>query len=114
MKFDYELLAKLAKEDLVQFHRMRQRLLEDLVLIAPEHKRDKLRKLKWKIDALRETQAVSPFVTEHVWVSELMIDYIVILNEGLKLIGLSVGGFPRSKQLRKVPATVLQFKARNA
>lgn len=53
-KLDFDSAAKLAVEDPEAFEQRRRDAIEQLIENAPERNRERLRKLQWKIDQIRE------------------------------------------------------------
>jgi hypothetical protein len=67
--------AQLAKSDPVAFEEKRSRVIEDLILSMPEHKRQRMRCLQWKVDQVRN-QCKTPMAA-CIKLSEMMWDSLV-------------------------------------
>jgi hypothetical protein len=67
--------AQLAKSDPVAFEAQRARVIEDLILSMPEHKRQRMRCLQWKVDQVRN-QCKTPMAA-CIKLSEMMWDSLV-------------------------------------
>ena len=67
--------AQLAHSDPAAFEARRGRAIEDLILSMPEHKRQRMRCLQWKIDQVR-AQCKTP-MSACVKLSEMMWDSLV-------------------------------------
>ena len=72
---EFETWAQLAQSDPAAFEARRARVIEDLILGMPEHKRQRMRCLQWKIDQVR-AQCRTPMAA-CVKLSEMMWDSLV-------------------------------------
>lgn len=52
-EFDFNDWSALAQRDLPAFEQRRAHVIEEAILRAPEHRRDRLRRLQWRIDQTR-------------------------------------------------------------
>jgi hypothetical protein len=104
---DFEQWAQLAQHDPHTFEQLRQRLLDAYIARSSSSHQDRLRRLQWRIDRLRE-QASNP-MSACVQISNLMWDTFDQLGKAYK--------DPDILQPEKSPkvdksATVLPFKSR--
>ena len=104
---DFEQWAHLAQQDPHTFEQLRQRLLEAYIARSSSTHQDRLRRLQWRIDRLRE-QASTP-MSACVQISNLMWDTFDQLGMAYKN--------PDTFQPEKCPqadksAAVLPFKSR--
>ncbi len=104
---DFEQWAHLAQQDPHTFEQLRQRLLEAYIARSSSTHQDRLRRLQWRIDRLRE-QASNP-MSACVQISNLMWDTFDQLGKAYKN--------PDILQPEKSPkvdksAAVLPFKSR--
>lgn len=53
LAIDFDDWAKLAQTDAEAFERRRQEVIDNLIAEAPEHMRERLRRLQWRVDAER-------------------------------------------------------------
>jgi len=51
--FDFDEWANLARQDAAAFEQRRREVIEQFIAEAPEHLRERLRRLQWRIDAER-------------------------------------------------------------
>ncbi len=104
---DFEQWAQLAQQDPDTFEQLRQRLLEAYIARSSSSHQERLRRLQWRIDRLRE-QASNP-MSACVQISNLMWDTFDQLGKAYKN--------PDSCQSEQAPKTahssaVLPFKPR--
>lgn len=104
---DFEQWAQLAQQDPHTFEQLRHRLLEAYISRASSTRQDRLRRLQWRIDRLRD-QASNP-MSACVEISNLMWDTFDQLGKAYKN--------PDACQSQKSPkidksAAVLPFKSR--
>jgi hypothetical protein len=104
---DFEQWAQLAQHDPHAFEQLRHRLLEAYIARSSSEHQDRLRRLQWRIDRLRE-QASNP-MSACVQISNLMWDTFDQLGMAYKN--------PDTFQSEKCPqadksAAVLPFKSR--
>lgn len=104
---DFEQWAQLAKKDPQTFEQLRHRLLEAYIARSSSSHQERLRRLQWRIDRLRD-QADNP-MSACVQISNLMWDTFDQLGQAYKN--------PDIRQPQKSPeqdktAAVLHFKSR--
>ena len=101
---DFDDWARLAESDPVAFEAKRAQVIEDMIQGMPEHKRQRLRCLQWKIDRVRE-QCNTPMAA-CMKLSEMMWDSLVGpggLKDALERLGEgSAEPLPR--------ATIMDFR----
>lgn len=89
--FDFDTWATLAREDAAAFEQRRQELLEQFIAQAPEHLQDRLRRLRWRIDAerrrykhpLKSCMALHAMMWETMYGSGGLLDALNSLREPL-------------------------------
>ena len=104
---DFEQWAHLAQHDPHAFEQLRQRLLEAYIARSSSTHQDRLRRLQWRIDRLRE-KASNP-MSACVQISSLMWDTFDQLGKAYK--NPDVSQAEKSPKTNK-SAAVLPFKAR--
>ncbi len=104
---DFEQWAQLAQQDPDTFEQLRQRLLEAYISRASSTHQDRLRRLQWRIDRLRE-QASNP-MSACVQISNLMWDTFDQLGKAYKNPD---GCQPEKSPKADKSAAVLPFKPR--
>ncbi len=72
---DFDVWAQLAESDPVGFEAKRAQVIEDVIQGMPEHRRQRLRCLQWKIDQVRQ-QCNTPMAAV-IKLSEMMWDSLV-------------------------------------
>jgi hypothetical protein len=97
--------AQLARSDPAAFEAQRARVIEDLILGMPEHKRQRMRCLQWKIDQAR-AQCKTPMAA-CVKLSEMMWDSLVGpggLKDALERLGTdSPAPLPKARVIKFPP-----------
>ena len=76
---DHELLSRIAKENEMEFEKMRRQIIDDFISSVPEDKKQRLNCTQWKIDQLR-LLAKNP-VDAYLKISTLMWDSLNRLGE---------------------------------
>lgn len=104
---DFEQWAQLAQHDPHTFEQLRHRLLEAYIARASSSHQDRLRRLQWRIDRLRE-QASNP-MSACVQISNLMWDTFDQLGNAYKNPGICR---PEKSPKANKSATLLPFKSR--
>jgi len=104
---DFEQWAQLAQQDPHTFEQLRHRLLEAYIARASSARQDRLHRLQWRIDRLRE-QASNP-MSACVQISNLMWDTFDQLGNAYKNPDLCPS--EKSPKANK-SAAVLPFKSR--
>jgi hypothetical protein len=99
--------AQLAQFDSAAFEAQRARVIEDLILGMPEHKRQRMRCLQWKIDQVR-AQCKTP-MAGCVKLSEMMWDSLVGpggLKDTLERLGTtSPASLPKARIVKFPPVS---------
>jgi hypothetical protein len=72
---DFDQWSELAKSDPAAFEAKRAEVIEDMIMRMPEHKQERMRRLQWKVDQVRN-QASNP-VSACIKLSEMMWDSLV-------------------------------------
>ena len=102
-RFDFEHMSELARTDPASFEQLRSRLLDACIARSSAAHRERLRRLQWRVDRLRE-QASNP-LSACVQISDLMWDTFNQLGQAYH----NPGGTPD----RNPPAArVIPFKPR--
>lgn len=102
---DFDQWAELAKADPEAFEAKRAEVIEDMIQRLPEHKQERMRRLQWKVDQVRD-QAANP-MSACIKLSEMMWDSLVGPG-GLKDVLERVG----DQNFEPLPkAKVLDFQA---
>ena len=101
---DFDQWSELAKSDPAAFEAKRAEAIENMIQSMPEHKQERMRRLQWKIDQVRN-QASNP-VSACIKLSEMMWDSLVGPG-GLKDVLERVG----SRNFEPLPkAKVVNFR----
>ncbi len=103
---DFNQWSELARTDPDAFEARRTEVIEDMIQRLPEHKRERMRCLQWKIDQIRN-QANNPMAA-CIKLSEMMWDSLVGpggLKDMLERIGdQNYEPLPKAKVLEFQPA----------
>jgi hypothetical protein len=84
-EFDFEKWAKLASSDPQSFEQLRQDKIADVIGKATGNHQQRLRKLQWRIDQVRNKNNKTSSMAACLAISDLMWDTFERLNELLQL-----------------------------
>jgi hypothetical protein len=72
-RLDFDTMAAIAKDDPVEFERLRQKAIDEFIERAPPQRRGRLRRLQWRID--QERRNGTP-LGACIRISKLMWDHL--------------------------------------
>lgn len=98
--FDFDEWATLARNDASAFERRRRQAVEQVIAEAPEHQRERLRRLQWRIDAerrrykhpLKSCLAIYDMMWESLYGGHGLLEALLALRD------LEPDGRPRSAE----------------
>ena len=96
---DFDTMTAIAKEDPVEFERLRQMAIDEFIESAPPEKRERLRGLQWRIDQERRNRAP---LSACLRISKMMWDHLLGPNGLLGLLSDEPVSAP-------IPAKVIPF-----
>ncbi|MEJ2508211.1 MAG: DUF3135 domain-containing protein [Gammaproteobacteria bacterium] len=104
-EFDFETLSVLAKTDPGSFETLRQKAIERAIARAPAGSRQRLRRLQWRIDRVRETSRTP--LAACVLISNMMWTSFNDLNRVYQRLGENTeSGASRARRERPLAADV--------
>lgn len=105
-KLDFDSMTAIAKDDPVEFERLRRSCIDEFIENTPPERRERLRRLQWRID--QERRNCSP-LSACLKISKMMWDRL--LGEG-GLLGQRERLLFDGKPLNVSPAKILNFPGR--
>jgi len=111
-RIDFEHWLVLARDDPASFEQLRSRMLDDCIARASAPHQERLRRLQWRIDRIRE-QASNPLAA-CMQISDLMWTTFNRLGEAYRSLDAGPTGPARRRPLRapRESARILPFRPR--
>jgi hypothetical protein len=96
---DFDSMTAIARDDPVEFERLRQMAIDDFIESAPPERRERLRGLQWRIDQERRNRTP---LSACLRISKMMWDHLLGPNGLLNILSDEPVATP-------IPAKVLPF-----